>query len=293
MPIMRRSLAQQAHQFALQELSAALSADCVITHSVTEAERLEQLPSIAAAGKVRVVPWAVPLAPVETPFADRSGLAFIGSFAFPPNVDAARWLVNEIMPLVWRKAPEVRCLIVGSDLSDELRSRAGATGRRRPRTRGSARRCVRTDPSHVAPLRFGAGIKDKVLRSMAAGLPCVGTPEAFRGMHALPAAITNTCQRETASELAAAIVRMHRDEKANASCAEAGLSYVAEGYNVSRINSLIRDIAAAGTRASSGQDADAIGPHGPGVWRETTQQRTHGCRRLGQSGNARGLPLIP
>jgi hypothetical protein len=62
-------------------------------------------------------------------------------------------------------------------------------------------------------------------------------------MHALPAVLTNTCQRETASELAAAIVRMHRDKKANANCAEAGSRYVAEGYNVSRINSLIRDIA--------------------------------------------------
>jgi hypothetical protein len=36
---------------------------------------------------------------------------------------------------------------------------------------------------------------------------------------------------------------MHCDEKANAGCANAGLSYVAEGYNVSRINGLIRDIA--------------------------------------------------
>jgi hypothetical protein len=62
-------------------------------------------------------------------------------------------------------------------------------------------------------------------------------------MHALPVAMTNTCQHETASELAAAIVQMHRDEQANADCARAGLSYVADGYNVSRINGLIRDIA--------------------------------------------------
>jgi len=227
---------------------------------VTEAERLEQLPSIAAAGKVRVVPWAVPLAPVETPFADRSGLAFIGSFAFPPNVDAARCLVSEIMPLVWRKAPEVNCLIVGSDLSDELRhelARPGVNVLGRVDRLGDVFERIRLT---VAPLRFGAGIKDKVLRSMAAGLPCVGTPEAFRGMHALSAAITNTCQRETASELAAAIVRMHRDKKANANCAEAGLRYLADGYNVSRINGLIRDIAQpalkghrAGTRPGSDQ----------------------------------------
>jgi hypothetical protein len=150
--------------------------------------------------------------------------------------------VSEIMPLVWRKAPEVRCQIIGSDLSDELRSelaRPGVDVLGRVDRLGDVFERVRLT---VAPLRFGAGLKDKVLRSMAAGLPCVGTTEAFRGMHALPAALTSACQRESASEFAAAIVRMHRNEAANASCAQAGLRYVADGYNASRINDLIRDI---------------------------------------------------
>jgi hypothetical protein len=95
----------------------------------------------------------------------------------------------------------------------------------------------------VAPLHFGAGLKDKVLRSMAAGLPCIGTAEAFRGMHELPAAIAGTCQGATAAELAAAIVRMHRNEKINARCAKAGLRYVADFYNQSHVDTLIRGMA--------------------------------------------------
>jgi glycosyltransferase involved in cell wall biosynthesis len=235
-------LTDEARDVALHEVSAALSADRVITHSVFEAEQLALVPSIAAAGKVRVIPWVVPSAPVQTSFADRSGLAFIGSFAHAPNVDGARWLVSEIMPLVWRKAPEVRCLIIGSDLSEELRcelARPGVDVLGRVDRLGNVFERIRLT---VAPLRFGAGLKDKVLRSMAAGLPCVATPEAFRGMHGLPAVLTRMCQRETASELAAAILRMHRDQKANAGCAEAGLRYVADGYNASRINVLMREI---------------------------------------------------
>jgi glycosyltransferase involved in cell wall biosynthesis len=235
-------LMYEARDLAVRELSAALSADRVITHSVSEAEQLELILRIAAANKVHVVPWVVPLAPVQAPFADRSSLAFIGSFAHAPNVDAARWLVSEIMPLVWRKAPEVQCLIIGSDLSDALRcelARPGVGVLGRVDQLGYVFERIRLS---VAPLRFGAGLKDKVLRSMAAGLPCVGTAEAFRGMHDVPIAITNTCQRETASELALAIVRMHRDEKGNAGCAEAGLRYIADRYNLSRINTLIREI---------------------------------------------------
>ena len=95
----------------------------------------------------------------------------------------------------------------------------------------------------IAPLRFGAGLKDKVLRSMAAGLPCVGTSEAFDGMQGVPGAITDACRRDTAPGLAAAIVRMYCDEAANISFAQTGLEYVSPFYNEARINALIRELA--------------------------------------------------
>ena len=93
----------------------------------------------------------------------------------------------------------------------------------------------------VAPLRFGAGLKDKVVRSMGAGVPCVGTSEAFEGMPQLPRLLQQDCIRDTAHALAAAIVRMHRDEACNAGCAAAGLAYVAATYNQPRIDALMRE----------------------------------------------------
>jgi hypothetical protein len=95
----------------------------------------------------------------------------------------------------------------------------------------------------VAPLRFGAGVKDKVVRSLGAGLPCVGTPSAFDGMPQLPAGLLRHCLRKTARGLAEAIVEMHRDEKRNARCAQAGLDYVNVNFNASRIDALIKEIA--------------------------------------------------
>ncbi|MBV9627864.1 MAG: Hint domain-containing protein [Xanthobacteraceae bacterium] len=236
-------LMQEAQTIALQELTAALEADCVITHSISEREQLEQLDAIARARKVRVVPWTVPVAPARTSFARRSGVAFIGSFTHAPNRDAACWLVDEIMPLVWREAPEVHCLIAGSDLSDDLRrymTRPGVAVLGRVEQLGDLFERVRLT---VAPLRFGAGLKDKVLRSMAAGLPCIGTAEAFSGMPELPADLVRMCRGESASQLAAAIVAMHRQEEANAPCADRGLSYVAQFYNQARIDALVRDAA--------------------------------------------------
>ncbi len=235
-------LMQQAQCVALQELAAALSSDCVITHSDSEAEKLEQLPSIAADRKVRVVLWSVSTAAVQQPFADRCGIAFIGSFTHLPNVDAARWLVDEIMPLVWREAPDLQCLIAGSDMSEDLHQQLARPG---VKVLGRVERLSEVFEQvrlTVAPLRFGAGLKDKVLRSMAAGVPCMGTSEAFNGMQELPGAITSICRRDSASGLAAAIVRLHRDEAANTSCSQAGLNYIRACYNETRIDALIREI---------------------------------------------------
>ena len=152
------------------------------------------------------------------------------------------WL-HEIMPMVWRNAPEIQCMIVGSGRSDDLRrelARPGIDVLGRVDDLAAVLERIRLT---VAPLRFGAGLKDKVLRSLAAGLPCIGTAEAFSGMQALPAAIIDMCQGETASELAAAIVRLHRHERANAACAQVGLSYIGEFYKQSRIDKLMHEIA--------------------------------------------------
>jgi type VI protein secretion system component Hcp len=236
-------LMHQAGVVAVQELAAALSADCVITHSQTEADKLGQLPSIAAERKVHVAPWTVPPAAVQTPFIDRSGVAFIGCFAHAPNVDAVRWLVEDIMPLVWVAQPDLPCLIVGSDMSADLYQQLARPG---VKILGRVERLSEVFEQArltIAPLRFGAGLKDKVLRSMAAGLPCVGTSEAFNGMQGLPGAISDACQHDTAPGLAAAIVRMHGDEAPNTSCGQIGLDYVGAFYNEARVNALIRDLA--------------------------------------------------
>jgi glycosyltransferase involved in cell wall biosynthesis len=236
-------LLQQAYCVALHELAAALSADGVITHSQAEADQLQQIASIKAQSKVRVIPWSVPAAPVRSSFAARSGLAFIAGFDHAPNVDAVRWLVTEVMPLVRQEAPEICCLVVGSGMSNDLRTELQRPGVDVLGRVGELADVFERVRLTVAPLGFGAGLKDKVLRSMGAGLPCVGTPEAFNGMQGLPAAITADCRRDTAGELAAVIVRMHCDEALNARCSQAGLEYVEAFYNQARIDRLIAQLA--------------------------------------------------
>ena len=147
---------------------------------VSKAE-LEFLASEIPDALVVEMPLARPLAPPANPFAQRTGIGFIGGFAHAPNVDAVRYFLAEIWPLVLRELPELEFTIVGADFPAELLK--GAPGRVRALGHmpdiGPWFEGLRLS---IAPLRFGAGTKGKVASSLAAGVPCIATPVAAEGM---------------------------------------------------------------------------------------------------------------
>ncbi len=105
----RPELLARSRWLRFVEYVAAVSADAVFSHSPQEADALaKQVPG----GKIHVVRWSVPVRPPSRPFAERSGLAFIGGYSHEPNLDAARWLIDEIMRRKVRKRqPNIECFL--------------------------------------------------------------------------------------------------------------------------------------------------------------------------------------
>ena len=230
----RIELVAEAQRLKLAELAAAAFADAVVTHSAAEAALLRRE---VKGLETHVVPWSVEPRPRRVPFAERRGLALIGGYNHDPNVDAALWLIREIMPLVWREDPLIPCLVVGRDIPEGIlrHVRPGIVLVGPVATLDEIFDAVRLS---VAPLRYGAGVKGKVVDSLAAGIPCVATPIAGEGL-GLPAELKGALA-ETAEAFAAEICRLHRDEKANARAAEAGLAFVATALAPQRIDELMR-----------------------------------------------------
>ncbi len=220
----RPELLAAARRWRLIETMAALSADAVLTHSAGELAALRRL---APGVPVHRVPWDVAACPGGAPFEARRGLAFVGSYAHAPNVDAACVLAREVMPLVWREAPDMPCLLVGSDMPPRVRGLAGpgveALGQ--VADLGLVLDRVRLT---VAPLRYGAGVKGKVLDSLAAGVPCAMSPIAAEGL-GLPTALQGLVGADAAA-LARIVLRLHRDEAAHRAAAEAGLALIRGGH---------------------------------------------------------------
>ena len=230
-------LPDEAAGLRTAELLAVLGADAVITHSSFEQALLRrEVPE----ANVHLVPWEVPAQPVERGFEERSGVVFIGSFGHAPNLDAAHFLVETVMPLVWDEDPTIPCLLVGSDLPASLRAAAAAAPAGRVEALGHVPALsavwdrVRLS---VAPLRFGAGLKGKVLDSFAAGIPCVCSPMAAEGMdfsRDLSALVA-----DTPASLARVILRVHNDGPDNAGLAASGLAWVRQALSPARIDAAL------------------------------------------------------
>ena len=80
----------------------------------------------------------------------------------------------------------------------------------------------------VAPLRFGAGIKGKVLESLSAGVPCIMTPVAAEGL-ALPKSLRGLVQ-STTQDMAQQIVALH-SARTLSGIIEAGQTYTSATFS--------------------------------------------------------------
>lgn len=207
------------------ELSVMRQVDSVIVHSSVEAGILRQR---AGELNVHTVTWTVLPRPSETPFKDRSGYAFVGSYGHRPNVDAATYLARDIAPLLKEANPDIIGFLVGSNPPRELASLEAENLKVLgfvPDLTALLHRLRCT----VAPLRYGAGLKGKILESFAHGLPCVMTELAAEGLD-LPRHLEWLIAR-TPEEFTEKVLAVHQDESLNARLSAQALDYIRENYS--------------------------------------------------------------
>lgn len=201
---------REAHAMEALERSLWRACDVVLYPSSEEAEVVKQLePSVDARA---ITPYAFNEFRLDAQPFNRAGVLFVAGFAHGPNVDAASWLVESIMPLVWDELPEVQLSLVGSNPTEAVKALASE--------RVEVTGFVSDEELHrrygvsrvaVVPLRFGAGIKGKVVESMQQGLPIVTTNVGAQG---LPGLAQVTAVADDADAIAQALIQLLRDDAA-------------------------------------------------------------------------------
>jgi GT2 family glycosyltransferase/glycosyltransferase involved in cell wall biosynthesis len=160
-------------------------------------------------------------------------LLFVAGFAHHPNVDAAIWLAKEIFPRVRAAVPEATLNLVGSHPADSVLALGGdhiqvhANVSHAELDRFYAEAAVA-----VVPLRFGAGVKLKVLEAMSRGVPVVTTVVGAQGLPGLEHAVAIADGEQA---LADAIVQRLRNPDLATHSAQSALAYLREHYSAGRM----------------------------------------------------------
>lgn len=177
------ALFEQAREFARVEGDLFNKADVGLTFSSVELKELNERFPEAHCCQIPLNCFEVPADKVWTYDAANHDIIFVGGFGHSPNADAVRWFVHKVFPKVLRRVPDARFRIIGSNCPVDLLTRPS----KHVEILGSVSdeelgRIQRTSRLNVVPLRYGAGVKGKVVESLYRGLPLVATSIGLEGL---------------------------------------------------------------------------------------------------------------
>jgi glycosyltransferase involved in cell wall biosynthesis len=112
-------------------------------------------------------------------------IVFVGGFSHLPNLDAMKWFVYAIWPRVHQAAPQARLTIIGSNIPAEVTAFGAIPGIEVVGFVADTSSYLDRAAISIAPLRYGAGMKGKVVEAMSHGLPVVTTSVGAQGLNAV------------------------------------------------------------------------------------------------------------
>lgn len=199
-------------------------------HHTIISEQDQQLIYHPLRSRITVVPNGVDAA-YFSPNAEvqkTTDLLFTGNMSYPPNVDCAVRLAQEIMPLIRREIPDIKLTIAGATptsavlaLSNEHTTVTGWME--------DIRQAYLEAKVFIAPMRIGSGLQNKLLEAMSMELPCITSTLAAQAMdESAREALVIADEPEV---IAAHTLRMLRTEEERMRLGKAGRATVLQHFN--------------------------------------------------------------
>jgi sugar transferase (PEP-CTERM/EpsH1 system associated) len=169
-----------------------------------------------------------------------NSLIFVGHLRVLHNMDAATHLAQDVLPLVQRKVHSCTLNIVGADPAPQIRQLGQSAAITVTGFVPDLNAHLNNATVFVAPLRFAAGIQNKVLEAMAAGRPVVTTSLVNDGLGAQPE--RDILVADDATATARQIVRLLTSQPLREQIGQAGRQFVKSKFSWSHVVKRVRAI---------------------------------------------------
>lgn len=219
----------ERRRMAWYETASTAWASASFVHTERDRAKLIEL---GAKGRVAVINNGVDLEyfrpdPAATP--ETRTISFLGNLHSAPNRDAVRFLAGEVWPLVRERTPDARLQIIGINPTPRIRAWDGRNGVTVTGGVPDVRPYLLKSWATVCPIRIGAGIQNKILESLALGVPVVTTHIGFEGLGAAEG--EGVLVADAPRDIAGAVLRLFKDPGERGRLAAAGRAFVEKQYN--------------------------------------------------------------
>jgi O-antigen biosynthesis protein len=220
-------IGRQADQMERLERSVWRDVDMVLYPSDEETAAVTAMePGVSAR---TLLPYCFPDFAAPRQSVPEPVILFVGSFAHLPNQEAVLWLVDHVLPLVRARVTGARLAVVGSNpASDILALACDSISISANVSDTMLREIYRTARVAAVPLRYGAGVKLKVVEAMREGLPLVTTSVGAQGLPGL-ADVASIC--DDTQEFADAVCRLLTDDALWVERSVAQIAYASARYS--------------------------------------------------------------
>jgi glycosyltransferase involved in cell wall biosynthesis len=166
-------------------------------------------------------------------------IVFTGMMAYVPNHDGIGWFLDEVLPLVEAKVPQVKLYVVGKNPPEAISKRAServvVTG-----TVPDVRPYVWRSSVYVVPLRMGGGTRLKVAEALAMKKPMVSTRIGCEGIDLKDG--ESVLMADSPQDFADAVVRLLGDVRLRKVLAENGHKVAQQKYDWNVIGETLEEI---------------------------------------------------
>ena len=233
---------------AKREIASILRCDISLMVSEFEIELLQNQFKVSKDLLYYLPIFAERLDKVPT-YDERNNFVFIGNFLHEPNWDCLKYLSEVIWPMLYLKLPEVKILVYGAYPSQKVlqlhkpKQNFHIMGRAE-----DAFEVVKSAKVVLAPVRFGAGIKGKLIEAMQCGTPSVTSSIGAEAMYG--DLEWNGFVKDNFTEFVDAAVLLYQDEKLWNECQKNGFEILEKRYEkllfkdsfITEVNSLLKNL---------------------------------------------------
>lgn len=172
---------------------------------------------------------------------DPSRLVFVGNLASFANTDAAEFMLREIQPLVRRERADAALDVVGINPPPSVQAHHGKDGVTVTGGVDDVRPYVERAAASLCPVRVAGGVQNKILESLALGVPVVTSPEGFEGLGARGEE-DGVCVAHGPAEFARLCLGLMSDSARRRELGQRGARFIAEHYDWDRQVALLETL---------------------------------------------------